>query len=147
MRHYQVTTRLDRFLVLESIIMHGITLDCNILPWGGSDHWPVQLEAGFQTTPKNNTFRFEKFWMEHLTFKEKIKQWWYEEQPEQGTRMFKLYKKLKHIKHRLKECNKDTFENINQEKKTIEEKMKKLQETCILERYNEERKKEEIHMT
>jgi hypothetical protein len=100
-------------------------------PMGGSDHWPVQLEAGFQTTPKNNTFRFEKFWMEHLTFKEKIKQWWYEEKPKQGTRMFKLYKKLKHIKHRLKECNKDTFENINQEKKTIEEIMKKLQETCI----------------
>jgi hypothetical protein len=92
----------------------------------------VQLEAGFQTTPKNRPFRFEKFWIEHPTFKERIKQWWSEEQPEQGTRMFKLYKKLKHIKYRLKEWNKDTFGNINQEKNNIEEKMKKLQETCIL---------------
>ena len=40
--------------------------------------------------------------------------------------MFQLYKKLKHIKYRLKEWNKDTFGNINQEKNNIEEKMKKL---------------------
>jgi hypothetical protein len=107
----------------------------------------VQLEAGFQTTPKNKPFRFKKFWMEHPTFKENIKQWWSEEKLEKGTRMFKLYKKLKHIKYRLKEWNKDTFGNINQEKKNIEEKMKNLQETCISEGYNEEWKKEEIQMT
>jgi hypothetical protein len=35
---HQVVTRLDRVLVSESIIMQGLTLDCNILPWGGSDH-------------------------------------------------------------------------------------------------------------
>jgi hypothetical protein len=38
MNQYQVATRLERFLESESIIMHGVTLDCNILPWGGSDH-------------------------------------------------------------------------------------------------------------
>jgi hypothetical protein len=32
---HQVATRLDRFLVSESIIMQGLTLYCNILPWGG----------------------------------------------------------------------------------------------------------------
>jgi hypothetical protein len=107
----------------------------------------VQLEAGFQTTPKNRPFRFEKFWIEHSTFKERIKQWWREEQPKQGTRMFKLYKKLKYIKYRLKEWNKDTFGNANQEKNNIEEKMKKLQETYISEGYTEEWKKEESQMT
>jgi hypothetical protein len=107
----------------------------------------VQLEAGFQTTPKNKPFRFEKFWIEHSTFKERIKQWWWEEQPKKGTRMFKLYKKLKNIKYSLKEWNNDTFGNINQEKNNIEEKMKKLHETCISEGYTEERKNEEIHMT
>ena len=61
--------------------------------------------------------------------------------------MFKLYKKLKHIKYRLKEWNKDTFGNINQEKNNIEEKMKNLQESYISEGFNEERKKEEIQMT
>jgi hypothetical protein len=82
MSQHQVAIRLDRFLVLELIIMKGITLYCNILPWGGYDHWTVQLEVGFQTTPKNKPFRFEKFWIEHLTFKERIKQWWHDEKPE-----------------------------------------------------------------
>jgi hypothetical protein len=58
--------------------------------------------------------------------------------------MFKLYKKIKYIKYRLKEWNKDTFGNINQEKNNIEENMEKLQETCISEGYTEEQKKEEI---
>jgi hypothetical protein len=61
--------------------------------------------------------------------------------------MSKLYKKLKYIKYKLKEWNKDTFGNINQEKNNIEEKMKKLQETCISEGYTEDQKKEELQMT
>jgi hypothetical protein len=111
---------------------------------GGVDHWPVQLESNFQTTPKNRPFRFEKFWIEHPTFKENISQWWWDPQPEQGTRMFKLYKKLRYIKHKLKEWNKEIFGNINQEKIIIEDKMRNLQEICIDMGYTKERKKEEI---
>jgi len=33
--------------------------------------------------------------------------------------MFNLYKKLKYIKHKLKECNKEIFGNINQQKKIL----------------------------
>jgi hypothetical protein len=77
------------------------------------------LEEKFQTKPKNRPFIFEKFWIEHPTFKENINQWWQEEQLEQGTRMFKLYKKLKCIKHKLKEWNKEIFGNVNQEKKIL----------------------------
>jgi exonuclease III len=73
MNQFQVATRLDKFFISQSILMQGLTLDCNILPWGRSDHWPVQMEAGFQTTPKNRPFRFEKFWIEHPNFKERIK--------------------------------------------------------------------------
>jgi hypothetical protein len=91
-----------------------LNLNYNILPWGGSDHWAVQLEENLQTTPKKRPFRFEKFWIEHPTFKENINQWCREEQPEKGTRMFKLYNKLKYIKYKLKEWNKEIFGNINQ---------------------------------
>jgi hypothetical protein len=41
MIQHQVETRLDKFLVSDSIIMQGLTLYYNILPWGGSDNWPV----------------------------------------------------------------------------------------------------------
>jgi hypothetical protein len=84
------------------------------------------LEANFQTTPNNRPFRFEKFWIDHPTFKENINQWWREEIPDQGTRMFKLFKKLKYIKQKLKEWNIEVFGNINQGKKSIEDRMRKL---------------------
>jgi hypothetical protein len=32
--HHQIAKRLDKFLVSESIILQGLNLDCNILPWG-----------------------------------------------------------------------------------------------------------------
>jgi hypothetical protein len=61
--------------------------------------------------------------------------------------MFKLHKKLKYIRKKIKDWNRDIFGNINTKKNDIEEKMKKLQETCLREGYTEERKKEELQMT
>jgi len=45
--HHQVASRLDRFLILESLMMEGIDMEGSILPWGGLDHWLVKLEANF----------------------------------------------------------------------------------------------------
>jgi hypothetical protein len=116
-------------------------LDCSILPWGGLDHWPAQLEANFQTTLRNRPFIFEIFYIDHPTFKDNINQWWWEELPEQGTRMLQLYKKLKYIKQKIKEWNREIFGNINQGKKSIEDRMRKLQEMYIEEGYTEDWKK------
>jgi hypothetical protein len=105
------------------------------------------LEANFQTPLKHRPFRFEKLWIEHPTFKEHINQWWQEDLRDQGTRMFKLYKRLKYIKHKLKEWNKEIFGNINQEKKNIDNIMRTLQKLCIDEGYTKDHKREEIQMT
>lgn len=40
-----IASRLDRFLISEIILLEGITVDSDILPSGGSDHWPISLEA------------------------------------------------------------------------------------------------------
>ena len=40
--------------------------------------------------------------------------------------MFKLYNKIKYIKYKLKEWNKEIFDNINQEKKNIEDGIRRL---------------------
>jgi hypothetical protein len=58
---HQIATRLEKLLVSESIILQGLTLDCNILPLGGSNHWLVQLEENFQTTPKTNLLDSRNF--------------------------------------------------------------------------------------
>jgi hypothetical protein len=121
--------------------MQGIDMEGNILPWGGLDHWPVLLEANFQGTPKNRPFHFECFWIEHPTFKENINLWWKEDIQVQGTKMYRFQVRLKHIKKKLKQWNQEVFGNIDQAKKYLEEKMGRIQEICIQEGYNEERKR------
>lgn len=41
----QIASRLDRFLVTKGILMEGIIVESDILPSGGSDHWPITLTA------------------------------------------------------------------------------------------------------
>jgi hypothetical protein len=101
-------------------MMQGIDMEGNILPWGGSDHWPVQLEANFQGTPKNRPFIFESFWLDHPSFKEKIKIWWTKDIQEQGTKMYRLQGRLRHVKKKIKQWNQEVFGNIVQEKKELE---------------------------
>eukprot|EP00253_Pinus_taeda_P022097 PITA_22097 len=61
-RENLIASGLDRFLISESIVLEGITVNSDILPSGGSDHWPISLVAAFLGTPRNKPFRFEKFW-------------------------------------------------------------------------------------
>eukprot|EP00253_Pinus_taeda_P024433 PITA_24433 len=67
-----IASRLDRFLILESIIMDGTTVESDILPSGGLDHWPISLIVEVSSTPRNRPFRFEKFWLDHPNFQEMI---------------------------------------------------------------------------
>eukprot|EP00253_Pinus_taeda_P015169 PITA_15169 len=112
--------------VIESIILDGITIDSDILPSGGSDHWPISLDAAFLGTPRNKPFRFEKFWLQHPNFVKMLEKWWGEPLNIQGTRIFKLQSKLKHIKRKIKQWNATVFGNIFQEKSIIESKLEQI---------------------
>jgi len=59
-------------------LLKGIIVELNILPSGGPDHWPITLTATIQGPPRNIPFRFEKLWLTHLEFIQKIEQWWKE---------------------------------------------------------------------
>ena len=61
--------------------------------------------------------------------------------------MFKIQRRIKYIKEKLKQWNKEVFGNIDQAKKDLEEKIGRIQEQCIQEGYNEGRKKEENHLS
>lgn len=69
----RIASRLDRFLISENILLEGTTVTSDILPSGGSDHWPIALEAAFLESPKNRPFRFEKFWLTHPNFQDLVK--------------------------------------------------------------------------
>eukprot|EP00253_Pinus_taeda_P003585 PITA_03585 len=104
----------------------GTVLESNILPSGGSDHWPISLVVEIPGTPRNKPFRFEKFWIEHPNFLTMVEKWWPEPIDEEGSKMFNLQKKLKNIKLRLKDWNKTVFGNIFQEKAIIEQKLEQI---------------------
>eukprot|EP00253_Pinus_taeda_P007097 PITA_07097 len=111
-----------------------------ILPFGGSDHWPIQLEASLFGKPRNTPFRFENTWLTHSDFLTNIEEWWKEELHLQGTKMFLLHSRLKHIKGRLKEWNKKEFGNIFKAKKDVVKKVKEINQILITKGYTEERK-------
>lgn len=115
-------------------------MSASILPFGGSDHWPVQLEATFMGTPRNRPFRFENVWLSHPEFTNNIDKWWREDMNIQGTRMFLLQQNLKHIKSRIKDWNKNEFGNIFKAKREAEQKLQEINQINIIDGFTKERK-------
>lgn len=99
-----MASKLDRFIILEDLILTSHNLVVTILLFGGSNHWPIQLEASFIGIPRNRPFKFENVWLTHPDFLSNIERWWTEDMQVQGTKMFLLHQRLKHIKQRLKDC-------------------------------------------
>ena len=86
----QVASKLDRFIISEDLFLSGPTMTASILPFGGSNHWPVQLKANFMGTPGNRPFRFGNAYLSHPEFTSNNDKWWREDLNIQGTRMFLL---------------------------------------------------------
>eukprot|EP00253_Pinus_taeda_P010316 PITA_10316 len=110
-----------------------------VLPFGGSDHWPIQLEVQGMGTPKNRPFIFENIWLSHPDFISNIANWWAEDLNIQGSRMFLLQKKLKHIKLRLKYWNRNEYGNIFEAKKSIEGKMQVFNQPLITDSFDKDK--------
>ena len=142
----QVTSRLDRFLISESMMLQNLDMEANILPIGGSDHWPVQLHFTNMIKPQNRPFRFERFWIDHPTFMQNIQSWWTQTSVKSDNIMYIFQQKLKSIKTKLKCWNKNTFGNIFQAKKELEEKMANLQQSMIKDGPNEDRLAQESNL-
>eukprot|EP00253_Pinus_taeda_P019985 PITA_19985 len=117
-----------------------------ILPFGGSYHWPIQLEASFIGTPRNRPFRFENMWHTHPDFPNNIGKWWAEDMKIQGTKMFLLYKRLKYIKHKLKDWNKNEFGNIFEAKTVDERQLQEINQSMITDGFTEESKGKADHL-
>eukprot|EP00253_Pinus_taeda_P023689 PITA_23689 len=61
-----VASKLDRLIISKDPILNDKGMEARILPFGGSDHWLVQLEVKGIGTPKNRPFIFENIWLTHL---------------------------------------------------------------------------------
>eukprot|EP00253_Pinus_taeda_P022384 PITA_22384 len=142
-----ISSRLDRFLVSENLLLDGKNVESSILPSGGSDHWPISLIVEVPGTPRNKPFHFEKFWIEHPNFLTMVEKWWAEPLAKEGSKMFNLQKRLKNIKLKLKDWNKTVFGNIFQEKATIEQKLEQIHKAGMAGRRDEDSCAQEKELT
>eukprot|EP00253_Pinus_taeda_P029777 PITA_29777 len=115
-----VTSKLDRFMISKELMLLNKEKTARVLPFGGSDHWPIQLEIKGIDSPRNKPLRFENIWLSHLDFISNNENLWSEDLQIQGSKMYLLHERLKHIKFRLKEWNQKDFSNIFEAKKSVE---------------------------
>ena len=77
-------------------------------------------------------------WLRVDGFKEMVKKWWIEAPKWEGNKDFSVFKKLQHIKGKLKVWNRESFQKSFKRKGVLEEEIKTLNEKIIQEGMNEE---------
>eukprot|EP00253_Pinus_taeda_P022431 PITA_22431 len=142
----QIASRLDRFLISDNAIHIGGEFMAHIIPFSGSDHWPIEMYWNRPGNSIKRPFRFEAFWFSHPEFKEFINKTWQNCNPIEHTKMERFQKKLKMLKAEIKRWNKTTFGNILKEKEQIIQEIKKTQQRIISEGRSEDLAQKEQDM-
>ena len=93
-----ITSRMDWFLISESIVDLGSEIHCATLSGRGSDHWPIELRWSGLGSQFKKLFRFGQFWLVNPYFEGKIKSWWDEIRLDQIPNMFSFQQNLKALK-------------------------------------------------
>ncbi|XP_034688121.1 uncharacterized protein LOC117916277 [Vitis riparia] len=117
----QSSSRLDRFLVNEEWDSHFGDARQFLLPRPVSDHFPILMDGGGMRRGPI-PFRFENMWLKAEGVKDLLKQWW-EEGRFSGSASFILAEKLKFMKAKLKEWNRNSFGRVEYRKNTALEQM------------------------
>ncbi|RVW72705.1 hypothetical protein CK203_056739 [Vitis vinifera] len=114
-------SRLDRFLVSEDWENHFSGAIQSSLPRPVSDHFPILLDGGgVRSGP--SPFRFENMWLKEEGFKELLKGWW-QGFNYSGSYSFILTEKLKALKIKLKDWNREVFGKVGVNKRLALEKV------------------------
>lgn len=106
-RNNQAWARLDRYLVTQDWLdkFCGV-VQCR-LPRPISDHFPIMLKGGgLRRGP--SPFRFENMWLKVDGFKDLLREWW-QGTVVRGKASFRLASKLKVMKQKIKEWNREVF--------------------------------------
>ena len=121
-REQPICCRLDRFFIsiafsdLFGYFRQEDSIRCV------SDHSPVI----FSTNPPSwgPSFRFENMWLEHRLLKKNVSEWWHQDNA-YGRPGYKFMRKLS-LKHKLYSWNKEVFGDLRAAKKTLEKRIKEI---------------------
>jgi hypothetical protein len=116
----------------------GGEIRTTVLPTAGFDHWPICLEWGQLGEFVKCPFWFEKFWFQHPNFRRLMKEWWESFPTIEGSCMSMFQKNLKYIKDCIKKWNRESFGNITEEKRRLEQQLEEIQAKTMMEGYMEE---------
>jgi len=140
---HSIASRLDRFLISENYLVNNGDINASVLPAAGSDHWPVCLRWGVGGKSGRKPFRFEAFWLTHPDISSLITTWWKDSEDPGDHSMYSFQQRLKLLKIKLKEWNKNHFGNIFQEKARLERRLEEIQQKGMQEGFSEGLLKEE----
>ncbi|XP_059075238.1 uncharacterized protein LOC131875198 [Cryptomeria japonica] len=133
----KIAERLDQFLVAGDWLAQNIILESTILPLIGSDHFPICLNVSLGHSEGGHPFRFELMWLRVPDLHDLIAALWNEPVLRNKSRLFKLNKKLKYIKIKIKEWNLSQFQNIHMEKLRVTAELEDLSNFVIKSGMNE----------
>lgn len=140
MRDAAVWRRLDRFLFSADWEECFPNVRQCALTRVTSDHCPIELNTNsLKWGP--GPFRVENMWLKHPSFKENFTGWW-ETDSGPGWEGFKFMNKLRGVKTKLKVWSKEVFGDVLMEKKSVEMKIKELDNKDEREGLNAELKRE-----
>ena len=106
------------FSEMFSYLRHEVIARCI------SDHSPVILSTippSWGPTP----FRFENMWLEHNLFKANVSAWW-EQDTSYGRLGYRFIRKLRTLRGKLSQWNKEVFGELSMERKKLEKRIKEI---------------------
>ncbi|XP_074266929.1 uncharacterized protein LOC141590221 [Silene latifolia] len=103
----RVYSRLDSFVVNQDWMQAFPNMVANFLPEGHFDHTPCLVSMNNKSTTKSRPFKYFNMWSLAPGFKECVLNGW--NQRIEGTKMFRIVKKLKALKLNLKTLNNTQF--------------------------------------
>ncbi|OMO61581.1 Endonuclease/exonuclease/phosphatase [Corchorus capsularis] len=117
--------RLDRAFANTNWIQTFNEAILENLPITISDHSPMVLNLEKSPTFRHRAYRFEIMWTLHPGCKDTIVEAWNQDFP--GSTPFKLTRKLKIVREKLKLWNKKIFGNLQRRKLEVQEELAKVQ--------------------
>ncbi|XP_020420593.1 uncharacterized protein LOC18774736 [Prunus persica] len=123
-RENAVCRKLDRFLFSEAWEDSFPHVKHTALARVTFDHCPIRLDtSNLKWGP--GPFRFENMWIDYPYFKKKFKLWWGEDQIN-GWEGYKFSRRLRTIKQKIKDWNKEVFGDLVSAKKEAEARIAAL---------------------